>query len=167
MTKSKYTCPVCGKTHDELPAFTFEGPTFWKQADDEEKKAFELGPDLCRYRDEHFLIRGRLQIPVLGQPDEPLEFGVWTAISRDNWWKYRTTYMDFNASALGVFYGWLANALPGYEDTINLKVAVQTVGQAMRPLLTLEPTDHQLSRDQQAGVELDAAMRYLHEWGGF
>lgn len=164
---SKFTCPVCGNQHDELPAFTFEGPTFWKAADAEERKNFDLGPDLCRYKDEHFLIRARLQIPVLGEPDNPLEFGVWVAISKDNWWKYRTTYMDFNATAMGVFYGWLANALPGYEDSVNLKVEVRPQGQAMRPLLVLEPTDHPLAREQQNGITAETAMKYLHDWGGF
>ena len=50
---SKLTCPVCGNQHDELPTFSFEGPTFWKAASAEEKaRDFELGPDLCRYKDK-------------------------------------------------------------------------------------------------------------------
>lgn len=164
---SKLTCPVCGKQHDELPAFTFEGPTFWKQADAEERKHFEIGPDLCRYKDEHYLIRGTLEIPVHEDPDEPLAFGVWAVVSKDNWWKYRTTFMDFNATAMGFFYGWLANALPGYEDTVNLKVEIRPRGQGIRPLFILEPTEHKLAQDQLAGVGQDGAMKYLHEWGGF
>jgi hypothetical protein len=164
---SKLTCPVCAQQHDELPALTFEGPTFWKVADPEERKHFELGPDLCRYKDEHYLIRARLQIPVTDAPEEVLEFSVWVAVSKDNWWKYRTTFMDFNAQAIGVFYGWLANAIPGHEDTTTLKVAVEPQGQAKRPLLTLEPTDHAFAQEQLSGVTLDQAMRYLHDRGGF
>lgn len=165
---SKLTCPVCGNQHDELPAYSFEGPVIWKAASPEERKRdFEIGPDLCRYKDEHFLIRARLQIPVVGEPDELLEFGVWVVISKENWWRYRTVYMDFNAASIGVFYGWLANALPGYEDTVNLKVEIQPQGQAKRPLLVLEPTDHALPKDQLSGISLDRAMRYLHEHGGF
>lgn len=166
---SKFTCPDCGKTHDDLPAFSFEGPTFWKAASEEERaRDFELGPDLCRYKGgEHHLIRGVLQIPVTDQPENPLTFVVWVAVSQDNWWRYRTTYMDFNAASIGVFYGWLANSLPGYEDTLNLKVALHPQGQAKRPHLQLEPSDHQLSQDQQSGVGLTGAMKYLHEHGGF
>ena len=61
----------------------------------------------------------------------------------------------------------LANALPGYEDTINLKVEVRPQGQALRPMLVLEPTDHLLAKDQQSGVGVEGAMKYLHDWGGF
>ncbi len=165
---SKLTCPVCGNQHDDLPAYTFEGPAIWKAASPEERaRDFEIGPDLCRYKDEHFLIRARLQIPVTDAPDQPLEFGVWVAISKANWWKYRTVYMDFNATSIGVIYGWLANGLPGYEDTYNVKVGIHPVGQAMRPMLYVEPSEHQLSKDQLSGFTLDRAMRYLHEHGGF
>lgn len=166
---SKLTCPECGQQHDELPAYSFQAPAIYNAATPEERaRDFELGPDLCRYKDEHYLIRGRLQIPITGQEDEPLEFLVWTAISKDNWWRYRTTFMDFNATGIGMIFGWLANQLPGYEDTLNLKVAIQTVGQAKRPMLTIiESPEHQLQMDQQSGVSLNGAMSYLHQHGGF
>ena len=167
---STLTCPECGKTHDELPAFAFEGPTFWYDATPEERaRDFELGPDLCRYKgEEHHLVRGRLQVPVKDRPDEPLTFLVWAAVSKENYWRYRTTFMDFNATGVGVFYGWLANALPGYDSTVNLKVAIEPQADGQRPLLrVIEAPESTLQQDQIDGVTLDHAMKYLHQHGGF
>lgn len=167
---TKFTCPECGKTHDELPAFAFEGPTFWYDATPEERERdFEIGPDLCRYKgEEHHLIRGLLRIPVVGEPENPLSFVVWAAVSKDNFWRYRTTFMDFNADSVGVFYGYLANAIPGYDSTVNLKVAIEPQGQAQRPLFhVIEAPDNALQQDQQEGMSADNAMKYLHRQGGF
>ena len=165
---SKYTCPVCGNQHDELPTYSFDAPAPWSAADEDERKHFELGSELCRYRDDQFFIRAMLWIPVLGQPDEPLEFATWAVVSKDNWWKYRSIYMEFNAASLPIFYGWIGNGIPGYEDTYSLKVQIRPRGQALRPELTvIEAPQHPLQIDQSRGIPLDQAMRYLHEHGGF
>jgi len=165
----RFTCPVCGNRHDDLPVYTFEGPAFWKAADAETRaRDFKLGTDLCEYKDEHFLIRGRLPVMITDSPGDTLEFGVWVAISRDNFERYRDTHLDDAPSTLGVFYGWLANAIPGYEDTVNLKVQVQPQGFGLRPFFAFVPDrEHELVRQQQDGITLDEAMRWLHERGGF
>lgn len=166
---TKLTCPECGQSHDELPVYGFHAPDIWTLASPAERsRDFEFGPDLCRYKDEYFMLRGRLQIPVTDWAKEPFEFSVWVGVTKDNWWRYRTTFLDFNASGIGVFYGWLANQLPGYDLTVNLQVAIAPVGQGLRPKVTvIESPGNVLMLQQLKGVELDHAMRYLHKWGGF
>ncbi len=166
---SQSPCPVCGRVHEELPIYAFEGPAFWKSATPEERERdFRMGPDLCRYKDEHFLIRTRLQVPIKDSPGEALEFGVWVAVSRQNYNSYRTVYLEIDASRMGVFYGWLANALPGYPNTVNLKVAIAPQNDRMRPFVkVIENHEHPLQGAQEDGITRDEAQRYLHERGDF
>jgi len=165
---TRFTCPVCGRQHDELPAYAFEGPAIWKAAPPESREAdFQHGPDLCRYKDEHYFIRTRLEIPVIDQPDMPLTLGVWATISEQNFWRYRTVFMTDNAAAMGDIFGWLSNEVPGYPDSLNLKSRVFPQNARMRPKMMLEPTDHPLAVAQRNGLTLDEAMCWLHEHGGF
>jgi len=169
---SKFTCPECGREHPELPAYSFEAPILWSAATPEAREAdFDLGPDLCRYKDEHYMIRTRLAVPVLGEPYNPLLFGVWVIISKDNFDRYAAAHLGPNASALGGFFGWVANRIPGYPDAVNLKVDVFPQDNAQRPFVRLQDgedqADHPLVKQQREGVTLTEAMRWLHTHGGF
>lgn len=165
---TRFTCPVCAREHEELPVYSFEGPSPWAQARREGKgEEYELGPDLCRRGDDEFYIRGRLPIPILDAADQDLMISGWVKVSKDNFWRYRTKFLEWDAATLGVFYGWFANQVPGYGETVNLKVAVHPQNDRMRPLLAVEPTEAMLATTQRSGVTLDHAMRWLHENGGF
>jgi hypothetical protein len=50
------------------------------------------------------------------------------------------------------YFGWLANKLPGYPDTLNLKASVHSNNVKLRPHITLEPTDHPLALEQRNGI---------------
>ena len=51
------------------------------------------------------------------------------------------------------YFGWLANAIPGYErTTLNLRTHLHTRPVGMLPLVELEPTDHPLAVEQHSGI---------------
>lgn len=165
---TRFTCPECGRVHDELPAYAFDAPAIWSAATPEEREAdFQHSPDFCQYKDEHFLVRAVLEIPIIDHPDTPLTFGVWATVSQENFWRYKAVFAGENASSVGSMFAWLSNEIPGYEGSLNLKSRIYPQDNRRRPKMTLEPTDHPLAVAQREGIELDAAMRWLHAHGGF
>ena len=165
----RFTCPVCGNEHDELPALSFEGPAIFLAASPEEREAdFEIGPDIGRFRgDEHFFIRALLAVPVHGWPENPLTWAVWATVSEDSYNRYKAVRLEHDGAKIGPMFGWIGNALPGYEDTLTLRSRLWPQNDRRRPLVDLEPTEHPLAMQQRDGVTLDYAMRYLHAHGGF
>jgi hypothetical protein len=64
-------------------------------------------------------------------------------------------------------FGWFSNQVPGYPDTLNLKCDVSPRDDGMRPLITLEPTDHPLAVQQREGISFESAVAYAHEYMEF
>ena len=48
--------------------------------------------------------------------------------------------------------GLLSTGLPGYPDTVGLKVSVHTREVGRRPRVVLVPTDHPLAVEQRHGI---------------
>lgn len=54
------------------------------------------------------------------------------------------------------YFGWLGTELaPHYPSTLNLKTLVRTRPVGLRPLIEVEPTDHQLAVEQMNGVTFE------------
>ena len=162
-------CPVCGKQHDELPAFTFKGPSFWAAADEATRERdFQFNGDLVQYKDEHFMLLGQLPIPISDRPGQHLVIVAWAATKRPDWERYRDTHYDPDTTELEPFLGRLANTIPGYPESQNLELGIKPQGNRRRPVLVLlTKAEHELIRAQQEGITLDQAMRWLHAVGGF
>jgi hypothetical protein len=112
---------------------------------------------LCVLDDTHFFVRSVLPFRIRGAEDD-FYWGVWSTLSEQNFLRYQAAY-DEDMSGWDAMFGYLSNELPGYPDTLNLKLSVQTQRQGDRPLLTLEPTDHPLAVDQRDGMLLNACSK--------
>jgi hypothetical protein len=79
-----YICGTCGKFHAELPMeFGTDAPLlFYSIPANERESRCNLTSDLCNV-DEHFFIRGCLEIPVV-DGDGPFVWGIWASLSREN-----------------------------------------------------------------------------------
>src|SRR6266436_5510912 len=120
-----FTCAVCGEYHKGLPLdVAFGAPLYWDQIPEAERTARgELTPDFCAIDDRDFFVRGLIDI-----------------------WR------DPKIVEEPPYFGWLANKLPGYPDTFNLKTNVQSRNVKWRPYVTLEPIDHPLALEQRNGI---------------
>lgn len=157
-----FTCSCCGQNHEGFPALTFRAPANWDWANEEQRaQDWKLDEDLCAFKDVDFYIRAVLVLPIRGS-EQTLEFGVWSTLSKDNFWRYVETFNDDDQSKLGSMFGWFSNAIPGYADTLNMKCQVVTQDHRQRPRIELEPTDHPLSVHQREGVSMEDAQRYYH-----
>jgi hypothetical protein len=112
-----------------------------------------LTSDLCSIDNEDFFIRGCLEIPLIGQ-DRNFVYGVWMSVSRKNYDRYVEVFDDPTQSRIGPFVGWFSSMLPGYPDTLHLKVRAHLRDERTRPAFELEPTNHPLALEQRNGITL-------------
>jgi hypothetical protein len=151
----RYQCSVCEKWHDGFPVIAVDRPLPAEGLPPSTK--LRLTSDLCVIDDASFFIRVQLLLPVAGT-DDTLGFSVWSSLSEANFRRYEQHY-DRDMSGWPSMFGYLSNELPGYEpSTLGLKLAVQPIGDRLRPLAELEPTNHQLSLDQRNGLPLERAL---------
>ena len=130
-------------------------PAYW----DAENPAGEsfLDEELCyiddpEHGEQHFFIRGNIEIPVHGSAGEPLVFTVWCSLRPDSFRTVVEHWGNENRAEDPPFFGWLSSSLPGYPETLRLKTNVHTREPGVRPWIELEPTDHPLAVEQRDGV---------------
>jgi len=155
-----FQCSICGELHDDLPDIGSDRPAQWWDIPKQERdERIKLTPDICVIDGEHFFIRGVVEIPIHDHPEQ-FGFGVWVSQKRENF----QTYVDnWNSSAIGPFFGWLCTRIAYYaEDTLLLKTRAHFRGEALRPLIEVEPGEHALAVDQQAGITLAKAWEIVH-----
>ena len=149
-----FKCSSCGKIHDELPDIGYREPYYTFGLPTAEKaRRVRLSTDLCALDEEHYFVRGLLQLPIQGS-SETLGFGVWSSLSKANFSRYREHY-DEDLSNWEPMFGWLSNQLPVFPDTLSLPLRVQTQGKGTRPFFMLENEDHELVRAQRDGISVE------------
>ncbi len=155
-THEGFRCKTCGQYHDELPMeFGAEAPALYDTIPEEEREArCDLTPDLCVIDEEHFFIRGCLDIPVING-DGPFVWGVWASLSKTSFQRTSEIWEQGGRESEPPFFGWLSTALPLYPETLHLKTHVHTQPLGQRPFIELEPTDHPLAVEQREGITMD------------
>jgi hypothetical protein len=157
-----FKCHTCVETHEGLPdiGVNYPDPYFDVPEDERDSRVF-VTSDLCSIDDEHFFIRGVIQIPVHGQ-DCDFGFGVWASQKKGNF----QTYVDnFESDQIGPFFEWLSTRLSCYsDDTFCLKTMAHFRGGKRRPYIEVEPTEHQLAIDQRNGITFERAWKLAHRY---
>lgn len=158
-----FVCKTCGEYHAELPMeYGADAPTPYYAIPAEQRESrCDLTSDLCIIDEQHFFIRGCLEIPVV-DGDGPFTWGVWCSLSKEN---FERTIEMWNAEGREnepPYFGWLFTALPLYPETLHLKTNVHTCRLGQRPCVELEPTDHPLAVEQRDGITV-ARIRNIAE----
>lgn len=150
-----FVCGTCGEYHDELPMdFGADAPALYGNIPaDERESRCDLTPDLCVIDEEHFFIRGCLELPVI-DGDQPFVWGVWASLSKENFRRTFELWEVEGRETEPTYFGWLSTALPLYPETLHLKTHVHTRPLGQRPLIELEPTDHPLAVQQREGITM-------------
>jgi hypothetical protein len=113
----------------------------------------EISSDQCIIDGERYFVLGSLEIPVV-DGNGPFSWGVWTSLSEQSFERMSELWEIEGREAEPPYFGWLSTSLPGYPDTLNLKVHVHTSPIGLRPLIELEPTDHPLAVEQRNGITM-------------
>ncbi|WP_044000852.1 DUF2199 domain-containing protein [Hymenobacter swuensis] len=156
-----YQCACCGRTHEELPDIGSAMPYMIHDVSEEERQdRVVLTADMCILDDEHYFIRGVLEIPVHEQ-EQTLGFGVWVSQKAEHFHAYRE---QPDSTDIGPFFGWFCTEVNAFSPTILLKSKAHFIGNGQRPSIELEPTDHPLAVAQREGISLARAWEIVHEY---
>ncbi len=147
-----YTCSTCHQYHEELPMDVgYDFPAFYDPKDKESAKT--LTSDTFILNNESFFVRGVLELPIIDS-DKVFNYGVWVSLSDENFKRYP----EVDGTDLGLqdppHFGWFANSIRGYPETLNLKTHVHFQVKEFRPKIELEHTDHLLSIEQHHGITI-------------
>jgi|SRR6185437_184546 hypothetical protein len=153
----RYKCSTCDKWHEGFPDVGYDRPRYAADVPKNERAArVFLTSDLCIVDGEHYFIRCVLPLPIRGTGDD-FCWGVWSTLSKANFLRYRAAYDD-DMSDWEPMFGYLSNNLPGYPETLSLKLSVQPQSKGNRPVAMLEPTDHPLAIEQRDGMAIERAI---------
>jgi hypothetical protein len=157
----EWRCHTCGELHTGVPLdWGFDAPIYWKWLSDEQRSDGQLTDDVCVFNDgdqDNFCVRGMLEIPLL-DGDGVLGYGVWSTLSEANFERTLELWDDPERVNEPPYFGWLANRLPGYPDTLSLKLDVVTRPVELRPALLLHGVDHPLALEQRSGITFDRVL---------
>lgn len=156
----RFKCPTCDKWHEELPDVGYDRPAYANGVPESEQQTrLFLTSDLCVIDDKDYFVRCVLPLPIRGT-DEQFMWGVWSSLSKQNFLRYQASYDD-NMSDWEPMFGYLSNRLPGYPDTLSLKLSIQPQEQGARPIASLDPTDHPLAIEQRDGIALEKVLEIV------
>ena len=120
----RFKCTSCGEWHEGMPACGAAAPLcYYAIPVNERAERCILTSDTCTVDQEFFFVRGCPEIPVHGE-SEPLTWGVWVSLSRDNFSQFTDCFDTPEQSHIGPSFGWLSAELPLYPSTENLKTRV-------------------------------------------
>lgn len=156
-------CSECNCELTELPmCFGANSPASLLVSPNEYDTRVNENNDLCVIDDEHFFIRGHIELPVIDH-DEPFIWSVWVSLSKDSFEHVNTHWNDEERESHSPYFGWLCTSLPCYPNTMHLKTSVQSRAVGQVPSITIEPSEHPLSQEQLSGISLDRAHEIIHE----
>ena len=159
-------CPECGDEHGELePAFGLPDDVFVLPAD-ERAERLHGNQDLvilsgATESDERFFVRCVLPVRLVDVGGET-RWGVWAEVDEADARRIFDLWDEPDQAGEPPIAARIANALPGYPDTIGLPVQLQLTGPTSRPALTF-PSDsiHPFAREARAGVRLHRLAEWL------
>ncbi|HJP67844.1 MAG TPA: DUF2199 domain-containing protein, partial [Sphingomicrobium sp.] len=118
-----------------------------------------LNGDLCVVGGQDYFVRCVLEVQIQ-DADSMLGWGVWVSQSKSNFELYADT---FDATPERVTFGYFANRLPAYPDTVNMRTQVHWQTGRKRPIIELEPSDHPLYRDWIEGIPRERAIEFVQK----
>ncbi|MFD3446718.1 DUF2199 domain-containing protein [Microbacteriaceae bacterium 4G12] len=144
-----------------------DAPYYYYEVEPNERSTrFKLGQETCIMDNEHFFIRGCIEIPVLDH-FEPFIWDVWVSLSKENYQKMNNLWNVNGREEEPPYFGWLSTAIPCYPDTTTLKTLVYMRSVGVRPYIELEPTEHPLAIEQRKGITLSRVKGIYEEMSLF
>jgi hypothetical protein len=153
------TCTCCGVALGDVPSmWSFSAPDTWGVPGvggasflEEELCFVELPDSVAGAAEQHFFIRGLIEVPVR-DAGEALTYSVWVSLSPAGFARAVEQWEDPDRAAEPPFFGQLANRIPGYPETLRLRVRVHTRRPGLRPLVELRAHEHPLAARQRDGI---------------
>ena len=150
----KFKCSCCGSIHEEWPALAFASPDNYDCLSENDKKNIAyLNSDFCIINHEEQtdrFIRCTL-IQKVNDHCEDLHYGLWISLSEKSYLDYKENFQK--ESEEKVYFGWLCNAILGYEFSESIPMNVVTRNNGLRPeLFPHESFDHPFVKEYYNGI---------------
>jgi hypothetical protein len=142
-------------------AYSLDAPDYWTPATADDPASI-LDADICVIAGQGFLVRGLIELPVVGT-GQYFAWNVWVSLSETSFSLAMEAWDRPGRESEPPYFGWLSNEIAGYSpSTFNLKTNLHTRPIGERPLIELEPTDHPLAVEQRTGIT-EARVRQIAE----
>lgn len=158
-----YQCHTCGAVHSERPTcFSFETPRIVSQlSGNDRSRRVEMSSDQCVLDEEHFFILGTLDLPVQNS-DEILRWIAWSTLSKQSFERACDLWRVEGRESEPPYPGWLSNEIPGFPESLHVKLLMHTEAIGIRPRLEVVDTGHPLWSAQQKGISRERADVLIH-----
>ena len=156
-----YLCNICGERHDGAPlSWGPDAPDMWVDLPSTgREKRGEVGTDQAMIDEEHFFIRGRLEIPVVDTGDQ-FAWLVWVEVKVDDLFHMSERWTMEDRETTSPYEGRLANNLGVYSHpTLGLQVKIHTRPVGERPYIEVLE-DHMLFHEQRDGISSHRVRSY-------
>jgi hypothetical protein len=161
----RFKCGSCEEWHEGMPGFAADAPLYFYGIPRAERASrCVLDSDTCVVDEQHFFVRGCLEIPVQGA-DEPFIWGVWVSLSRPRFDEFVACLNSPKRTHIGPFLGWLSAELAMYPSTENLKARISLRDDGAHPFIEVEPTDHPFAVERRNGITVDRVAEIYARYG--
>jgi hypothetical protein len=165
LSNLRWKCASCDEWHTgPCLDFGFSEPYYWNKTHERASRWTNLIPrglkrpsrtfldsDYCSVEGESFFVRGLIHLPIIGAADS-FCWGVWGSLSRANFEALLKSEDDGGVAEFPPMFSWLSSQIPGYRDTLNLKMFVHIQEAGSRPHFRLERGDHPLCVEYHHGI---------------
>lgn len=158
-----YECKTCGAVHPERPTcFGFDMPDVVAQLSDMECDGrVAISSDQCILDEAHFFILATLDLPIQGT-DEIIRWIAWSTLSRANFERASELWSVDGRESEPPYFGWLSNRIPGFPNSLHIKILVHTEPLGCRPRLEVVEDGHPLRDAQRHGITAEKADELIH-----
>lgn len=146
-----FVCGICGERHAGLPLdIGYQLPDcVWALPEEERAVQARFNTDLCQFEERNFL-RGILYVPI-PELNDSFGWGVWAEVTQQVFDRYLEIF-ERDARAEPPAVGTLANAVPGYPDSLGRKLEIRFSTSEQRPRLVMVQGEGSLAEDQLQGL---------------
>lgn len=153
MREFEFKCSCCSDIHKGIPSFGAIAPHAALNISQEERESrVALGSDDCIIDDKRFFIRACLEIAVIGY-STPFSWLTWVEVSKESYDIFAQSFHEEKRSHVKQLLGQNASEFGVYQDSsLQLNVCVHFRDNGLRPLVTIEKSDHCLYEEQKSGI---------------
>ena len=156
-------CQICGCELGETPmCFGAGSPASQMVPKDQYEDRVIENTDQCIVDGKNYFVRGHIELPV-NDTGTVFIWSVWVSLSEDNFRHMSENWETPGRETIEPYFGWLMTNLPCYPSTMHLRTNVQSQPVGCVPLISIQPSDHPLSHEQQHGITMQRVHEIVHQ----
>ncbi|REJ70393.1 MAG: DUF2199 domain-containing protein [Planctomycetota bacterium] len=158
-------CPTCGAEHEILDPIFRRPEAYVQLSRDSQEQHAQADDNLCRITlpecAPRYFVRGTMPVDVEGHSDG-VAWGLWAEVAEDVFSRVLELWSNPDQACEPPFDGTLANSVPTYLGTLDLKLQIQLTGPTSRPEFQFaRDITHPFVQECLAGIDVHRASEWL------